>query len=136
MPGNTVDHPKYYENGPFECILLAEQYSFNVGNCLKYVWRHRDKGHPKEDLEKALWYAKQAIAREEAFTPCDRHYYDSLRIDFTERTVVSAYDADTLARIKAMGTENKTESNFWYRLANHDAQGALDSIERMLEETE
>ena len=69
MPGNTVDHPKYYENGPFECILLAEQYSFNVGNCLQYVWRHKDKGHPKEDLEKALWYAKQAIAREEAFAP-------------------------------------------------------------------
>lgn len=33
-------NPDYYENGPFECILLAEQYSFNVGNMIKYVWRH------------------------------------------------------------------------------------------------
>lgn len=48
-------NPDYYENGPFECILLAEQYSFNVGNMIKYVWRHKDKGHPKEDLQKALW---------------------------------------------------------------------------------
>lgn len=37
-------NPDYYENGPFECILLAEQYSFNVGNMIKYVWRHKGKG--------------------------------------------------------------------------------------------
>lgn len=53
-------NPDYYENGPFECILLAEQYSFNVGNMIKYVWRHKDKGHPKEDLQKALWYAPES----------------------------------------------------------------------------
>ena len=28
-------NPDYYENGPFECILLAEQYSFNVGNMIQ-----------------------------------------------------------------------------------------------------
>lgn len=133
MP-DPINHPQHYGNGPFECILLAEQYSFNVGNMIKYVWRHKDKDHPKEDLEKALWYAKQAMGREEAFAPCDRHYYDSLRIDFTERIVVSAYDADTLARIKAISMGNGPESNFWYNLSSHDAQGALNSIERMLEE--
>lgn len=58
---DNVDHPQHYENGPYECILLAEQYSFNVGNMIKYVWRHKDKGHPKEDLQKALWYAKRAV---------------------------------------------------------------------------
>lgn len=35
---------------PYECILLTEQYSFNVGNMIKYVWRYKDKGHPQEDL--------------------------------------------------------------------------------------
>lgn len=34
---DNVDHPQHYENGPYECILLAEQYSFNVGNMIKYV---------------------------------------------------------------------------------------------------
>ena len=57
---DNVNHPQHYENGPFECILLTEQYSFNVGNMIKYVWRHKAKGHPKEDLEKALWYAQRA----------------------------------------------------------------------------
>ena len=51
---DNVNRPQHYENGPFECILLTEQYSFNVGNMIKYVWRHKAKGHPKEDLQKAL----------------------------------------------------------------------------------
>lgn len=66
-------NPDYYENGPFECILLAEQYSFNVGNMIKYVWRHKDKGHPKEDLQKALWYAQRAKANGESFAAYPWH---------------------------------------------------------------
>lgn len=79
---DNVDHPQHYENGPYECILLAEQYSFNVGNMIKYVWRHKDKGHPKEDLQKALWYAKRAVEDSEGFAPMQtvvphfHHYRD------------------------------------------------------------
>lgn len=54
---DNVNHPAHYEtNGPFECIELTHYYNFCVGNAIKYVWRHMDKGKPFEDLSKALWY--------------------------------------------------------------------------------
>lgn len=59
---DNVNHPAHYEsNGPFECIELAHYYDFCVGNAIKYVWRHMDKGKPFEDLSKALWYISWEI---------------------------------------------------------------------------
>ena len=59
---DNVNHPAHYEaNGPFECIELTEQYDFCLGNTIKYVWRHMDKGKPFEDLSKALWYIQREI---------------------------------------------------------------------------
>ena len=61
---DNVNHPAHYEaNGPFECIELTEQYDFCIGNTIKYVWRHMDKGKPFEDLSKALWYIQREIDR-------------------------------------------------------------------------
>lgn len=62
---DNVNHPSHYEaNGPFECIELTQHYDFCLGNAIKYVWRHNDKGHSIEDLNKALWY----IEREKVLT--------------------------------------------------------------------
>ena len=59
---DNVNHPAHYEaNGPFECIELAQHFNFCIGNAIKYVWRHMDKGHPVEDLNKALWYIQREI---------------------------------------------------------------------------
>ena len=61
---DNVNHPAHYEqNGPFECIELTEHYDFCMGNAIKYVWRHNDKGKPVEDLSKALWYVQREIDR-------------------------------------------------------------------------
>ncbi len=61
---DNVNHPAHYEsNGPFECIELTEQYDFCLGNAIKYVWRHMDKGKPFEDLSKALWYIQREMDR-------------------------------------------------------------------------
>ena len=61
---DNVNHPAHYDtNGPFECIELTEQYDFCIGNTIKYVWRHMDKNHPVEDLNKALWYIQHEIDR-------------------------------------------------------------------------
>ena len=98
---DNVNHPQHYENGPFECILLTEQYSFNVGNMIKYVWRHKDKGHPKEDLEKALWYAQRAKANGESFAAYPWHS-DSGLTDY----IRSPYD---------WGDSASTESRYDYR---------------------
>jgi hypothetical protein len=37
--------------------------SFNLGNVIKYIWRASEKGAPVEDLQKALWYIRDEIAR-------------------------------------------------------------------------
>jgi hypothetical protein len=61
---SAVNHPKHYNQiKGVECIDVAEQMGFNLGNALKYVWRCGDKGKKIEDLEKAIWYINREIAR-------------------------------------------------------------------------
>lgn len=66
---DNVNHPAHYEAGPFECIELSGRYSFCVGNAIKYIWRHRLKGRPLEDLDKAIWYLERAHAQREPLAP-------------------------------------------------------------------
>lgn len=57
---DNVNHPAHYEKNSldvsFEPFDWLQGFSFALGNALKYIVRHNDKGHPKEDLEKAKWY--------------------------------------------------------------------------------
>lgn len=64
----TVDHPDHYNDPrvPIECIEVAEHFSFNRGNAIKYLWRAGLKGDIIEDLYKARWYIEREIARLEA----------------------------------------------------------------------
>lgn len=53
-----VNEPKHYrshESG-IEAIEVTRWLQFDLGNCWKYCMRYRDKGTPKKDLKKALWY--------------------------------------------------------------------------------
>ena len=61
----AVNHPKHYNNHPsgIECIEITRHMNFCLGNAFKYVFRHRYKNKPLEDLNKALWYLKDWIAR-------------------------------------------------------------------------
>ena len=66
-----VNHPPHYTQGPIhdvcgepvECITVTEQLNFNVGNAVKYLWRHGSKGDALQDLEKARWYVSREIDR-------------------------------------------------------------------------
>lgn len=68
---DPVNHPAHYTNGPkhstcgdpIECIDITESLNFNVGNAMKYLWRHEDKGAPLQDLRKATWYIQREIDR-------------------------------------------------------------------------
>lgn len=62
---DPVNKPKHYNTHPsgVECIQVTEHMSFNIGNAIKYLWRARDKGSQKEDLEKAIWYVNREIKR-------------------------------------------------------------------------
>lgn len=53
-------NPDHYRNGPFECIELTRLLSFEWGNVVKYCFRWKGK-NGVEDLDKAVWYAKDAI---------------------------------------------------------------------------
>lgn len=50
---DNINHPKHYENGPFECIELTRLLSSDWGNVVKYCYRWQSK-NGVEDLRKAL----------------------------------------------------------------------------------
>lgn len=64
---DPVNRPAHYTAHPsnVECITIAEHFSFNIGNAIKYLWRADTKGNPIEDLQKARWYADREISRRE-----------------------------------------------------------------------
>ena len=57
-----VDHPDHYNKG-IEVIDFIEScdMDFNTGNAIKYLSRHKYKGKPIEDLNKAKWYIERLI---------------------------------------------------------------------------
>jgi ribosomal protein L21E len=62
---DVVNHPKHYTQYPVEVIELTRHMPFCDGNVVKYVARSPFKGNRLQDLNKALWYLKDAIAEEE-----------------------------------------------------------------------
>lgn len=52
---DNIDHPVHYtdRNIGYECIVLTKHQDFCTGNVIKYLWRHKSKGQPIEDLKKA-----------------------------------------------------------------------------------
>lgn len=141
----TINHPSHYraDHDPFECILLIEQYSFNWGSCMKYVWRHSRKGNPLEDLEKALWYANRAVHNNEILTPAHLDCPSFLDPDKT-MPITFNYDAATLARIKGDATlqardatrqARETEACFWQDVAYGNASGVIKHLTNLIKET-
>lgn len=66
-------NPKHYRRGQIETIDAIEAMvagwpaatAYRLGNVLKYLWRHADKGG-MESLRKARWYLDREIASREA----------------------------------------------------------------------
>ena len=63
---DPVEKPFHYNTGEIECIdyikqvLGAEGFiAYCQGNMIKYQHRHRYKGKPKEDMDKADWYMQK-----------------------------------------------------------------------------
>ena len=63
----NVDHPSHYNHGTIEVIDAIEDWNLNfcLGNAIKYIARCAYKGNKKEDLEKAIWYLKRELEKEE-----------------------------------------------------------------------
>lgn len=63
MKHDPVDHPFHYTSHPsgVEVIEVVQDMGFCLGNAWKYLARHRLKGRPIQDLEKALWYLQREL---------------------------------------------------------------------------
>jgi hypothetical protein len=63
----SVNHPVHYLSHPsgIECITVTEHMTFNLGNAVKYIWRHGLKPSTSaiEDLKKSRWYLDREISR-------------------------------------------------------------------------
>ena len=66
MTKQEPKHPDYYNWIPgIECIDVAENFPYNLGAALKYIWRNGRK-YPKNDttdLRKAIVYLEREIER-------------------------------------------------------------------------
>lgn len=60
-------NPQHYKGftGGAEPIDIAEHLGFNLGNVVKYTSRAGRKDNRLQDLNKAMFYLKREIAREE-----------------------------------------------------------------------
>jgi len=65
----NVSQPTHYNSGDIECIdaieasMSKDEYAgYLKGNTLKYLWRYKYKGKPREDLLKAQVYLTWLIA--------------------------------------------------------------------------
>jgi hypothetical protein len=62
-----VNHPAHYggEENPYEVIKVIEALGlgegFCLGNAIKYIARHKDKGTPLQDLKKGRWYLNRWV---------------------------------------------------------------------------
>jgi hypothetical protein len=64
---DPVNNPKHYNDHPsgIECIEVTRHMNFNIGNAVKYLWRHGKKDPMKtiEDLKKAKFYIQDEIKK-------------------------------------------------------------------------
>lgn len=60
-------NPTQYKAHPsgVACITVTEHFCFNLGNCIKYIWRADLKANAIEDLKKARWYLDREIQKRE-----------------------------------------------------------------------
>ncbi len=61
-------NPQHYRShaSGIECIQIARHMTYNLGQVVKYVWRHGLKGSKRDalvDLRKAAWYLDDEIKR-------------------------------------------------------------------------
>ena len=61
--GDVVNHPKHYTSHPsgVECRTINRHLPGNLAAAFKYLFRHRDKGNPAQDLRKAANYLRDQI---------------------------------------------------------------------------
>lgn len=97
---DPVSKPKHYNSHPsgVEIIELTRELSFDLGNAVKYVMRHKHKGNPKQDLEKAVWYLGDHIDH------FDSHEFNDYAVDTVEKIIDQENDATIILFLMYLST--------------------------------
>ena len=61
---DEINHPIHYNSSSahcecgqqIECIDIAKEFRFTLGNVIKYIWRAEHKDNVLKNLKKAQWY--------------------------------------------------------------------------------
>ena len=64
--GDEIEAPTHYTSHPsgVECKDIAQEYSYNVGTAMAYLWRHCDKhDDPTIDIRKAMKHLQFELDR-------------------------------------------------------------------------
>lgn len=61
-PSDAVN-PSHYHGTTVDDFIEEFKLGFRLGNAIKYIARHQEKGTPLQDLEKAAWYLNREIER-------------------------------------------------------------------------
>lgn len=115
---STVDHPSHYNQiSGIECIDVVENFNFNVGNAIKYLWRSGLKSdNPIEDLEKAVWYCQRELERVKRFVAqrsnrmTDEEEIESLEEDLNYMSAEMNEIKSKIAEIKLRIAKNAQQS--------------------------
>lgn len=112
-PVDYVNHPPHYQQRAIECLNATRGMAFDLGNCVKYIYRAPFKGNIMQDLEKARFYLADHMAHSE----CHRH----------EMTTQAMKGCVTLAE-----TSTDREREFFYAVADGRYGDALEAIEGLI----
>jgi len=117
MTDNPVDHPRHYTSHPsgVEAIEVGRHLTADWFNAFKYVFR-ADHKNGVQDIEKALWYAKDAVAFDFPV------HAPSWRIEHEDKLTRIIWHEGIMVREK-----------FFEFIRVGDGRSALACIERMLE---
>lgn len=123
---DMVNHPAHYQSeSGVECIEVTEPLVYALGNCVKYVWRHHDKGHSYEDLCKAAWFLDRVIE-----TIGDRKLYDLINPVILDRrygTKDHMTSLKTMRNLWALRVRIEAHQRMEEAIRTGDASYALDA---------
>lgn len=114
---DLINQPPHYRAHPsgVESIEIAELAGFILGNAVKYLFRYKHKGTPRQDLEKARYYLKRFNA-----THANRLYrarpYDPEEVAVIDK-VLAHEDASTPLWFTLTGLEKALTGDHRYDTA-------------------
>lgn len=132
---DPVKRPKHYNAHPsgVECIEITRHMNFNLGNAIKYLWRHAEKGSPIQDLEKAIWYIEDEMkTRDEKsplYPPCTLYNSDKIQAvcqQFTFNTGTAFFKI-----LHAILSDSNREITLDLRSASTHIQAEIDRLRAM-----